>query len=99
MSEAVVTRNDIDKVIGMFRDFIKDVDIRFNKFETTIESIKHDTIDLKASHDHLLNIVDAFLARIDRYETELAARDNQFERLLSWARKVSEKTGIPLENL
>lgn len=38
-------------------------------------------------------------ARIDKYETELAARDSQFEKLLVWARKVSKKTGIPLDNL
>jgi len=36
---------------------------------------------------------------IDRYETEQLMRDNQFNRLLEWARKVSEETGIPLENL
>jgi len=27
------------------------------------------------------------------------SRDLQFERLLEWARKVSEKTGIPLKDL
>jgi hypothetical protein len=29
----------------------------------------------------------------------LAFRDSRFERLLAWARKVSAKTGIPLEGL
>jgi hypothetical protein len=43
--------------------------------------------------------MDKFLARIDTYETEQIARDSQFEKLLDWARKVSVKTGIPLENL
>jgi phage regulator Rha-like protein len=47
-------------------------------------------------HDHLLNTIDSF---IDRLQNEQLARDRQFERLLEWARKVSEKTGIPLENL
>lgn len=46
-----------------------------------------------------LTTIDGFLARIDHYETENAARDHQFEKLLVWARKVSDKTGIPLENL
>lgn len=36
---------------------------------------------------------------IDKYETELAARDAQFDRLVEWARKVSAKTGIPLKDL
>lgn len=39
------------------------------------------------------------VSRIDKYETEQAARDNQFDKLLVWARKVSEKTGVPLEDL
>ncbi|MBI3624210.1 hypothetical protein HY218_01105 [Candidatus Saccharibacteria bacterium] len=47
----------------------------------------------------MLNTIDGFIARIDKYETELAARDSQFQKLLVWARKVSKKTGIPLENL
>lgn len=53
----------------------------------------------QASLDRLTNTIDAFVKRLDDNETEQAARDNQFDKLLIWARKVSEKTGIPLENL
>ena len=88
----VATRKDIDEVIGIVRDFMQQVDARFNKVEREI-------IDLKESHSRLINTIDGFLKRIDNYEVELAARDRQLERLLAWARKVSEKTGIPLENL
>jgi len=98
MSEAA-TRKDIDEVIGILHTFIEHVDERFNKVEQDVAQIKQEIVDLKVSHDRLLNTVDGFIARIDRYETELAARDSQFEKLLLWARKVSEKTGIPLENL
>ena len=49
--------------------------------------------------DHLIGVIDSFVGRLDKYEAEMAARDSQFEKLLVWARKVSEKTGIPLENL
>lgn len=49
--------------------------------------------------DNLTNTIDAFVKRLDDFEIEQASRDRQFERLLDWARKVSEKTGIPLENL
>jgi archaellum component FlaC len=86
------TRKDIDEVIDIVRDFMQQVDLRFTHIENEI-------VELKKSHNHLINTVDGFIARIDRYETELAARDSQFERLLAWARKVSKKTGIPLENL
>ena len=56
-------------------------------------------IDLEKSNDKLLNTVDKYIRRIDSYEAKKAARDSQFEKLLEWARKVSVKTGIPLENL
>jgi septal ring factor EnvC (AmiA/AmiB activator) len=91
MNEAA-TRKDIDEVIGIVRDFMQQVDSRFNTIEKEITK-------LNESHNRLLNTIDGFIGRIDKYEIELAARDRQFEKLLAWARKVSEKTGIPLENL
>ncbi len=51
----------------------------------------------KSSIDRLINTMDSFIARISDSELEQTARDAQFERLLDWARKVSAKTGIPLE--
>jgi nitrate/nitrite-specific signal transduction histidine kinase len=65
-------------------------------------AVVNDKLDSKASQDsldRLVNTVDGFVKRIDDYEIEQISRDRQFERLLDWARKVSEKTGIPLENL
>ena len=85
-------KDQTDEIVGVIQAFVQQVDDRFNKIEQEIT-------DLKESHNKLVNTIDGFVARIDRYETELAARDSQFERLLAWARKVSEKTGIPLEEL
>ena len=81
-----------DELVNLIHVFMDQVDTRFKAVESEI-------IELKQSHNKLLKSIDGFIARIDKYETELAARDNQFEKLLEWARKVSEKTGIPLENL
>jgi septal ring factor EnvC (AmiA/AmiB activator) len=67
--------------------------------ESKFDTLKEEVIDLKRSHDRLARTIDKFVARIDGYETEMIVRDSQFEKLLAWARKVSEKTGIPLENL
>lgn len=79
------------------------LDERFNKFEFQVndrfDKLESEIVDLQKSHDRLLCTVDRFLARIDTYETEQIARDSQFAKLLDWARKVSAKTGIPLENL
>jgi len=105
MSEAA-TRADIDEVLGIMKDFMGQTSAQFESIDHRFESIDHrfdeinerlDSLDKK--YDHLITTIDSFLSRIDKYETELAARDSQFERLLTWARKVSEKTGIPLENL
>ena len=109
MSE-VATKSDIAKldkkiddsfsdITDLLRGFIDQVDERFQKVEYELTNIKSEIVDLKESHNRLLNTVDGFVSRIDKYETELSARDNQFAKLLEWARKVSEKTGIPLENL
>jgi septal ring factor EnvC (AmiA/AmiB activator) len=57
-------------------------------------------LDEKASQStlsSLMNSIDGFIKRLDDNETEQSARDAQFDRLLDWARKVSKKTGIPLE--
>jgi len=51
----------------------------------------------QSSVDRLTDAVHDFVKRLDHEETEQVFRDHQFEKLLEWARKVSEKTGIPLE--
>ncbi len=53
----------------------------------------------RESMDKLVNTIDAFVKRLDDNETEQTFKDRQFDRLLEWARKVSAKTGIPLEHL
>lgn len=94
---------DLSEIIA---NFATQVDDRFNKVETDIfkvqqdfEQIRMQNIEIRNSIDRLTNTIDGFLKRIDNYETEQVARDNQLAKLLDWARKVSEKTGIPLENL
>jgi hypothetical protein len=53
--------------------------------------------DHKQAQEHLQQTIDNYFAH--KYQREVAARDRQFEKLLDWARKVSAKTGVPLENL
>jgi hypothetical protein len=80
---------DLSEIIA---DFAEQVDVRFNALEAKVDG-------LDKKYERLLDTIDGFIARLDTHETEQAARDHQFEKLLIWARKVSEKTGIPLENL
>lgn len=80
-------------------------DEQFTRLFKYIEDFRTEVnvkLDQKASQDsmeRLITTLDGFLKRLDENETEQSARDAQFERLLEWARKVSEKTGIPLNNL
>lgn len=87
-----VLKEQTEEIINVMQTFVQQMDERFTKIENKLDS-------LDQKYDHLINTIDGFISRIDKYETELAARDNQFEKLLDWARKVSVKTGIPLENL
>lgn len=110
MNDTPTTRKDIDDILEVLQGFIQQTDERFGKMDERFDlltfqmnerfdKIDSEIIDLKASHDRLLITLDTLIGRIDRYETEQTARDSQFEKLLAWARKVSEKTGVPLENL
>jgi len=79
-----------EEIIDVLQTYMHRVDDRFNKIEKDIS-------DIKKSIDRLTNTIDGFVKRLDDCETEQAARDAQFDRLLEWAKEVSKKTGIPLK--
>lgn len=98
MSKAA-TREDIDEIVGILHEFMEQVSTKFENVDQRFAEVNRRFDKIDSKYDHLINAIDGFISRIDKYETELAARDSQFQRLLDWARKVSEKTGVPLENL
>jgi len=81
-----------DTIMSVLDTFMSQTDSRFNALESQVG-------DLKQSIDRLTVTIDGFIKRLDSMELEQHARDAQFERLVAWAKKVSEKTGIPLENI
>ena len=90
----------IDIVVNKaVEDLSEVIDQLAQNMHKELVTIKKDIADIKVSIDRLINTIDGFVKRLDDQETENAARDVQFERLLDWARKVSVKTGVPLENL
>lgn len=96
----------IKEFMGQSSDRFQAIDERFDAIDAKLFSHDQQFIainerldQLDRKYDHLITTMDNFIARLDKQETEQAARDSQFEKLLTWARKVSEKTGIPLENL
>lgn len=82
-----MSEDQFTKLFNYIEEFRYEVNERFEKTAT------------QESVDRLTNTIDSFIKRLDNYEAEQAARDAQFDRLLAWARKVSDKTGIPLEGL
>ncbi|HLB66646.1 MAG TPA: hypothetical protein VJJ78_03580 [Candidatus Saccharimonadales bacterium] len=77
-----------------FTKLFKYIQVRFDSVEK-----KLDTKASQLSLDKLTKTIDNFIKRLDDNEIEMISRDRQFNRLLQWARKVSKKTGVPLENL
>ena len=86
------TRKDIDKVIEIVKNFMAQSAIQLDNVNKRLDK-------LDDKYDHLISVIDGFISRIDKYETERAARDAQFERLLDWARQVSTKVSIALKDL
>lgn len=82
----------VDDLSDVMQNMMQQISAEFVKVNNRIDEL-HESID------RLTNTLDGFAKRIEDAEVENAARDAQFKKLLMWARKVSEKTGIPLENL
>ena len=55
--------------------------------------------ELREAISSLRSIPDEVAAHFSHIETEQAARDAQWSRLIEWAREVSKKTGVPLPDL
>ncbi len=79
-----------DQFTKLFKYIVK-IDERTERIEENMTA--------KDEFNHLVSALDAFLGRLDNNETEQAARDLQWGRLLEWAQKVSKKTGVPLPDL
>ena len=65
-------------------------------------ALVNEKLDEKASQsslDKLTNTLDGFVARIDHYETELAARDHKIARLERWIEEIAKQTGVKLPNV
>lgn len=71
---------------------------RFDGVEKRLGHLE-ENMATKDSINHLISTMDDFIRRVTDSETEQAARDAQFARLIEWARAVSKKTGVPLPDL
>lgn len=87
LEKDTATKDQFDKLFI----YMTAVDTRLHHVEENMAT--------KASIEHLVNTMDDFIKRITDNEDEQAARDAQWSRLIKWAHKVSEKTGVPLPDL
>lgn len=104
MPDKYVTEEMLDKALKENNKVIIDeisevMNVMMDRIDERFTKIENEIIDLKKSHEKLLNTVDGFIKRLEDYEVESRARDVQLERLVAWAKDVSVKTGIPLPQL
>ena len=78
-----------DELITTLSTFADNVDRRFNEHDEEFRK-------LNQKYDHLVNTIDGFVGRIDKYETELAARDHKIDRLERWIEQLAKTTGVKL---
>ncbi len=73
------------KLFNYITDMDSRIDARFDALENEVVALR--------------SIPDEIASHFSHIETEQAARDAQWNRLVEWAQKVSEKTGVPLPDL
>lgn len=85
-----------DDLVAIISQFANDVDARFTSVDAKLTQHDEEFRKLNAKYDHLVNTIDGFIGRIDRYETELAARDHKIDRLERWIQQIADTNGIKL---
>ena len=85
-----------DELMSALSKFSDDVDVRFSKIETKLESHDDEFRKINDKYDHLVSSIDGFISRIDAYEIEIAARDHKIARLERWIEEIAKKTGVPM---
>lgn len=93
------TEYQFDQINGKFEKVDKQLDKIATiaiKNEHDISELKSDIKYIKDSHERLMNTIDGFIGRIDRYETEQLARDHEVARIKRWVQQIADKTGVKL---
>lgn len=83
-------------ILGAMSEFANSVDGRFNTIEKRLDEHDEQFRILNSKYDHLINAIDGFIGRIDKYETELAARDHKIDRLERWIQQLATTSGVKL---
>lgn len=82
-------RTGIDEILSLLKVFMNQTSEKFAEHDAEFRK-------LNKSYDHLVGTMDGFIARIDRYETELAARDHKIDRLERWIQEIAKSTNVKL---
>ena len=92
-----------DTLTALMSGFAEDTKAQFDdiKFRQSVHDIKFEKIEQELreqnkKYNHLVNTIDGFIGRIDRYETELAARDHKIARLERWIEELALTSGVRL---
>ena len=100
MSNDYATKDDVKEIVGKAVEDLSNIiaDLAQSMHEEIVE-LKKDNQEIKQTLNKLLSTMDSYYAQAEEARLDLAASDSRFEKLLAWARDVSEKTGIQIRDL
>lgn len=88
-----------DDLTALMSNFANDVSTQFSEVNRRLDEHDEEFRKLNKKYDHLIDTIDGFIARIDTYETELAARDHKIDRLERYIQVIAQKTGVDLDSI
>jgi chromosome segregation ATPase len=71
-----------DTIEESIKDLSEQLSMVMQVSQTQFDEIREEQRDFRRSMNRLTDTIDGFLTRIDHYETEMVARDSQFQKLL-----------------
>lgn len=103
--------NVIGDLTKMFSERFDEVDKRFNKVDERFDKVemqlfnqgediaelKSDMSDVKSKVNHIYNVLDAHMKRIEDILQENQIRDHQQERMERWIFQLADEAGIKLK--
>lgn len=100
MSEIAKLERRMDKrfddLTALMSQFANDVYAHFDQQDARFDTIDEQLRLQNQKYDHLVTLIDGFVSRIDRYITELAARDHKVERLERWVQQLAKNAHLDL---
>ncbi len=101
MIQKEVTNNEIMEALGQFANSVDKrfdaIDTRLFKIDNRIENLEHDMEDVKTKVNHIYNILDDHMRRIETILQESQVQKHQQERMERWIFQLADKFDVKLK--